>query len=367
MTIAWILYRYITKEFVKAFFLSIAVFTFVLLVGNFIKMAEMIVTRGVAFVYILKLFIYLIPYLLSYTIPMAMLTATLISFGRLSSDQEITAMRCLGMSILRIAMPILGLGILVSFISIPLNDGLLSKSHFAARKTLKEIGMRSPAAYIEAGTFIRDFEGYIIFIHEIKGNRLKNIRIYQPQENRPTRTITAKDGEFISAPQKEIVKLKLIDGTSEEPDLNNPTHFYKLNFKTYYMTLNVQDKPKPKRLEKKAREMCVKELREELKKLGQEGIEPEPLLSELHKKFAISFSAFVFVLIGVPLAIKTHRSEKSISLGISLGLLVVYWLLLAGGTAFALRGSVTPWLAIWLPNIFLGAIGFFLFYNVQRR
>lgn len=362
-----ILNRYISREFINAFFLSIAVFTFVLLIGNFIKMAELIINKGVASIYIIKLIFYLIPYLLSYTVPMSMLTATLISFGRLSSDNEITAMRSLGISALRIGAPILALGFLVSLVSIPINDGLLSKSHFSARKTLKEIGIRSPAAYIEAGTFVKDFEGYIIFVHDVRGNILKNIRIYQPQEDRPTRTITARQGEFISAPQKGIVKLKLTDGTSEEPDPNNPTHFYKLSFKTYYMTLNLQNRPKLEKLEKKAREMCINELRTELKKMGKEGIEPESLLTELHKKFAISFSAFFFVLIGIPLAIKTHRSEKSIGIGISFGLLVAYWLFLAGGTAFALRGSITPWLAIWFPNMVMGIIGIFLFYRLMKR
>lgn len=363
----WILNRYITREFISAFFLSIAVFTFVLLVGNFIKMAELIINKGVALLYLVKLVLYLIPYLLSYTVPMAMLTATLIAFGRLSSDNEIMAMRSLGINVLTISMPILVLGILVSLLSIPLNDTLLSKAHFASRKALKEIGLRTPAAYIEAGTFIKDFEGYIVFIHEIKGNKLRNIRIYQPQENRPTRTITAREGEFIPSAQKGILKLKLIDGISEEPDINNPMHFFKLNFKTYYMTLNMQDKAKLNKLEKKAREMSIKELNEESKKLGQEGIELEPLLTEIHKKIAVSFSAFIFVLIAIPLAIKTHVSEKSISLGISVGVLVIYWLLLAGGTAFALRGVLPPWFAIWMPNIFIGLTGLFLFFMVSKR
>ncbi|MEI8175527.1 MAG: LptF/LptG family permease [Candidatus Omnitrophota bacterium] len=264
-------------------------------------------------------------------------------------------------------MPVIGIGALVSAVTIPLNDQFLSKSHFASRKILREIGIRTPAAYIEAGTFVKEFEGYIIFVHEIKGNTLRNIRIYQPQENRPTRTITAKQGEFISVPKKGLVKLKMIDGTSEEPDLTNPSHFYKLNFKTYYMTLNLQDKPKPQRLDKKPREMTIHELRTELKKMGQEGIEPEPLLSELHKKFAIPFSALVFVLIGMPLAIRTGRGERSISIGISFGILVIYWVLLAAGAACAIRGFVPPWFGIWFPNMAIGLVGVGLFINLMRK
>jgi lipopolysaccharide export LptBFGC system permease protein LptF len=133
------------------------------------------------------------------------------------------------------------------------------------------------------------------------------------------------------------------------------------------MTMNVMEAPKEKKLEKKAREMTIRELREELKKLGQEGIEPEPFLTEIHQKIAISFSALVFVLIAIPLAIKSHVKEKSISLGISLAVLVIYWLFLAGGTAFALKGNVAPWFAMWLPNMLIGSTGIAFFCLILKR
>lgn len=361
-----ILRDYVLKEFFHSFFLTVVVFTFVFLVGNIITLANYIINKGVEALSVFKLFIYLIPWLLSFTLPIAVLTASILSFGRLSADGELIAMRASGISLYRVSMPIIMVGVLLSFFAFFLNDQVSPNASFASRRVIKEIGIRSPAAALEEGTFIRGFENYIIFIHEINGNNLRNIRIYQPQENRPTRTIIAKHGEFISVPEKGIVKLKLADGTSEEPDPNDPVKFYKLNFKTYYMTLNIQEKRSPKKLEKKAREMSIKEIKTELKKLGHGGIEPEPLLSEFHKKFAMSFSAFVFVLIGIPLAIKTHRGEKTISLGISLGLLVIYWVLLAGGTAFALRGKLSPWFAIWLPNIVIGSAGLFLFYKIHK-
>ncbi|MCX5715781.1 MAG: LptF/LptG family permease, partial [Candidatus Omnitrophica bacterium] len=144
-------------------------------------------------------------------------------------------------------------------------------------------------------------------------------------------------------------------------------NFYKLNFRTYYMTLNVQEKPKDKKLAKKAREMTASEILRELKKPLKERMEPECLLGELHKKFSMSFSALMFVLIGVPLAIKTHRGEKSISLGISIGVLIIYWVLLAGGTAAAFEGKVAPWFAMWFPDMLIGLTGLILLYNSHRR
>ena len=88
---------------------------------------------------------------------------------------------------------------------------------------------------------LKNFKEYIIFIHEIDKNKLKGIRIYHVQEGRPTRTIIAKKGEFITLENQNAVKLKLINGTSDEPNPKNPRHFYKLNFKTYYITLHLDE------------------------------------------------------------------------------------------------------------------------------
>lgn len=364
-----ILRNYILFQFFGAFILSLVVFTFVMLAGNIIKIVDMVINKGVQLSYILKLLFFLTPYLLSYTIPMAMLCATLLVFGKLSGDNEITAMKASGLSLYRITAPVLIVSLIFSIYSLYLNDRLVPKAHLEMRKTMRDIGLRSPAAYIEAGTFIRSFKDYIIFIYEINGNRLNNIRIYQPQKDKPTRTIVAAKGEFIPIPEERIVKLKLIDGTTEEPIPTDPTNFYKLNFKTYYMTLNLE-KPKKtsKNIKKKTKDMTFRELNEEMKNIKATGIaDVSPLLTRIHKKIAMSFAGLAFVLIGLPLAIKTHRSEKSIGFGISLAILIVYWLLLATGNVCSIKKIMPPWLAMWLGNIIFITVGTLLFYKTAKR
>ncbi len=364
-----ILRNYILFEFLTAFLLSLAVFTFVMLAGNIIKIVDMIINKGVQPLYVVKLFFFLTPYLLSYTIPMAALCAALLTFGKLSSDNEIIAMKASGISLYKIASPILIAGLVLSVYSMYLNDKLVPRAHLETRKTMRDIGVRSPAAYIEAGTFIRGFEDYIIFIYEINGNHLSNIRIYQPQKDMPTRTIVAAKGEFIPMPDEKTVKLKLIDGTSEEPIPTNPTNFYKLNFKTYYMTLNLEEQKKTsKNIKKKTKDMTFRELREEIKEIKAAGIrDVSPLLTRIHKKIALSFASFAFILIGLPIALKTHRSERSIGFGISLAILIVYWLLLATGNILAIRKVFPPWLSMWLGNMIFMSIGAFLFYKTAKR
>ncbi|MBL7068299.1 MAG: LptF/LptG family permease [Candidatus Omnitrophica bacterium] len=364
-----ILRNYILSEFLKAFIVSLAVFTFVMLAGNLAKIMDMIINKGVEVFYVLKLLLFLIPYLLSYTISMATLCATLLVFGKLSSDNEITAMKASGLSLYKIATPVLIVGLIVSVYSLYLNDRLVPKAHLETRKTMRDIGLKSPSAYIEAGTFIRSFEDYIIFIYEINGNRLKNIRIYEPQKDKPTRTIVARRGEFIPIPEKRIVKLKLIDGTTEEPVPNDPANFYKLDFRTYYMTLNLEDPKKTSgNIKKKTKDMTFRELKTEMKEVKDEGIlDVDPILTRIHKKIAISFSSLAFILIGLPLAVRTHRSEKSIGFGISLVVLITYWLLLATGNVCAINKILPPWLAMWLGNIIFMAGGIILLYRTAKR
>ena len=304
---------------------------------------------------------------MSFTLPIAALTAVILTFGRLSSDGELTAMKASGVSLYRISFPIIMLGIIFSFTSFFLNDQVSPNASFASRRVIKEIGIKNPTAYLEEGTFIRGFENYVIFIYEINGNKLKNIRIYQPQEGKPTRTIVAERGEINTDVKKNMVELKLFNGTSEEPSPSEPDSFYKLNFKTYYMTLDLSKIMKKEHIEKKTREMTINELRTEIARSATDKIDPTPLFVEIYKKINMSAAAFVLILIGIPLGIKAHRSEKSIGFGISLILFAIYWGTFLGGVALSLKGAVTPAIGVSLPNILFFVFGTVVFINTARR
>lgn len=365
-----ILRNYILKEILSPLMLSLIIITFAFLIGNIVKLADYVISKGVEMIYVWRLFICLIPNILSYAIPISVLTATLLAFGRLSSDNEITAMRATGINLYRISIPAIILGLLLSVLSLPLQDKIVPMAHYNARILIKEVGLRYPAAYLEAGTFIRGFKDYILFIYDIKYEKdrtiFKNIRIYQPQKDGPTRTVIAKRGELISLPDKNTVKLRLIDGTSEEPNPMNPKLFYKLNFKTYYITLTLDDSTMEEK-GKKNKEMTFDELLKNAEELKKAGIDPTPLIRRLHKRIASSFASLAFILIGIPLAITARRSEKSIGIGLAFGLATIYWLLLAFGQVLATQDMLPIWLAMWFGNITLVTIGLIMMHFVVRR
>jgi lipopolysaccharide export system permease protein len=362
-----ILRNYFLEEFIGPLFLSFLVLSFVMIVGNLVKIADLVINKGVDIFSVAKLFLFMMPALIKYTLPISVLTAILLSLGRLSSDNEITAIRASGINLLTLITPLLLLGFILSLLSVILNDRIIPYAHFATRKMMIEVGVKNPTAALESGVFIDSFQKYKLFIFHVdqKKNRLGNIRIYEPQgENRPPRTIIARAGEFISIPEKNTVKLKLIDGTSDEPDPDNPANFYKLNFKTYFMNLNFSQGKDKDKIEKKPKDMTIAELRKEIKEIKNEGIDAAPLITELNEKITLAFSSFIFILLGIPLAVITRRREKSVNFGISFIIVGVYYILLMGAESLSLQGKVNPAVAMWAPNAIFGAIGAILLFRL---
>lgn len=360
-----ILRNYFLKEFIGPLFLALGVLTFVMILGNLVKLANLVINKGVDIYSVTKLFLFMMPYLLTYTLPIAGLTAVLLSLGRLSGDNEIVAIRASGINLFSLILPLLIIGIILSLILVIFNDRVIPYAHYASRKTLIEVGIKNPTACLEAGVFINSFQKYILFIYRIDQNKLTNVRIYEPQgEDKATRTIVAKRGEFIALPEKNTIKLKLMDGTSDEPDPENPHNFYKLNFKTYFMTLNLTQAQDKEQLEKKPKDMNIQELRLAIQKLKKEGVDPVPLLTTIHEKIALAFSCFIFILLGLPLAVITRRREKSINFGITFIIVGIYYLLLMATKGIILQGYLEPRIAMWLPNIIFGLIGAILTYKL---
>ena len=351
-----ILRNYILKEFFGAFLLSLFVLTFVMVLGNLIRLAELILTKGVPLFTAMRLFLYLIPFLFSFILPIATLSGVLLSVGRLASDNELIAIRTSGISVLRILTPLLIVGLIISLFCILLNNHIIPQSHHKSREVLREMGTQNPTAALEAGTFITAFEKFIIFIYQIDGQKFSNIRIYEPQgEDKPPRTIIARRGEFIVLPEKKMLKLKLVEGTSDEINPQDPENFYKLNFKTYFM--NIDFKKQMGKVNKKSKDMTLQELRVQLTDFRKRGIDVTPIMNEIFKRNSLALSCFIFVLIGAPFAMITRRREKSINFGFSFLIVVFYYLAMIGFEALSIEGRMDPGLALSMPNIIVGSIG----------
>ena len=335
------------------------------------KLADLLINKGVDLLDLLKILLFLIPGLLSYIVPTSTLAAIVLVFGGFTQNNEITAMKASGINIFSVMLPVLLTSFLISLGLLFLNDQVESEARFAYRRAAKELLLKRPLAYLEAGKFIKDFQDYIILAQRIEGNQLREITIYQPQEKgKATRTIIAESGEIISSPGEKTLVIKLYNGTSDEPNPEDPSIFYKLNFKTFEMPPIYLGKEDPRnKIDKKVKELRLDEIIYELRHDPEVRDDPDnrrEYLAAFHRKISFSFAPFVFSLIGLPLAVIARRGEATVSFALSMGVVTVYYILFVWGKAMTLERNFDPFLAMWFPNVFMVGCGFFLMKRIIR-
>jgi lipopolysaccharide export system permease protein len=351
-----ILRTYVLREHLGPFLATVGGLTAVLLIGNVIKFAELIISKGVSPLDVLRLLLYLVPYLLNFTIPMACLVAMVMAFSRLNSDYELIALRASGIAPARLVPPVLTLALLIGVALLALGNRVIPESHLAFRRQLKAIGIKHPTAYLEAGRFIKAFTPYVIFIYQLEGPALIDVRIYEPRPDGPTRTIVATRGKLEPLADESGVRLTLLDGSIDEWDPEHPGSLYKVAFKTYAMTLTAGAE-EPARLQKKLKEMTFAELGREQAVLEAEGVNPLPIELERHRRIGSSFATLVFVLFGLSIGLAPQHHERLVTFVWVLGLFIGYYLATVGCTALALKGWLPAWAAMWLPNLGGGLLG----------
>ena len=357
-----ILRRYCLRELVSPFLMSLAVFTFIFMVGNLVKVADLLVNKGVGVFDVLKILILTVPSVLGFILPTATLASVLLVFGSFAQNNELIAMKASGINLFRIAVPVVAVSFLLSLFSLFLNDQVQPKAVYWYRQLIREVVVKRPAAYLEAGRFIKDFKGYILWVNRVKGKRLEGITIYEPQAGKSTRTIMAEWGEIAPSSDEQSLALKLFNGISDEPNADDPSVFYKLNFKTLLLP-NITLGEASGGTGKKPREMAIDELMYRLQHEQEAKASVKrrrELESEIHQKISFSFATLVFVMIGLPAAIITRRGEAVVSFSLALGIIAVYYTLFVWGTSMAINGYLPPIISLWFPNALLAGFAVFL-------
>lgn len=370
-----ILQRYIGGQLLRSFSVSLLVFTFILLVGNVLRLLELL-ERGVAAGLIAKLFLSFVPYLLSFSIPMAILTGCLLTFGRLSADNEITAMRACGISYYKIFQTGCMVAIILTAVCWVVNANVSPRAHYMLRRLRYQVGEQSPSALLEPGIFIDYFKPYQFYISQKDGSVFRDVIIYEKLPDGGTRFIKANSGEIASEAGRQIV-FKLYDGTMEEPRKEGEATSISATFKTYVMKMALEDDEEG--VPKKMSDYTFAELIGRLKHFkgllataspmmkGDINRRISMVLTEMSERFVFTICPLAFVMIGMPLGITTRRAETSIGGAISLVLVALNYSFIICTEAFQTRSELYPYLLIWVPNVVFMVLGPMLTYRLSRR
>jgi len=168
-----ILRKYCLRELVIPFLISLVLFTFIFMVGNLIKVADLLVNKGVSIFDVLKILALTVPSVLGFILPTGTLAAVLLVFGSFAQNNELIAMKASGINLCKVALPVVAVAFLLSLFSLFLNDQIQPRAMYLYRQLVREILVKRPTAYLEEGRFIKEFKGYILWINKVKGNRLE--------------------------------------------------------------------------------------------------------------------------------------------------------------------------------------------------
>lgn len=356
-----ILRNYIIKDFLSVFIFSFLILSMVMLMGNMMKISDMIVRKGVNIIDALKILFYFIPYLLGFTIPLAFLLGVLLVMGRLISDNEIVAILVAGISLFKILNIFLILGFIFSLLLFILNDRVIPDFHYRYRSEIKNIYSKNISALIEPGVFLEHFDNYILYVTDKNENKLKNIFIYEiDQKQKSTKVTFAKNGEFIV--EGDILKIKLEDGFRDETLSKEKMELYRLNFKIFFMDIPIQKQEKVK-VSKKPSDMRLEELRRKISLLNA-----QELRGEFHKRISFSFACLAFIVFGFGISLVVKHREKSINFGIAFLTAGVYYLLFILGETLLEYRFIAPSLGMWFPNVIVVSLGgYLIFKNAHPR
>ncbi len=358
-----ILDRYIFREMLAAFSIGVVTFTFVLLMNKILRLVELIVNKGVPITVVLRLFLYILPYSLVVTIPMATLLACLATYGRMAADNEITVLKVTGLSLYRLIVPALAFGIAAYLLTTYITINLLPFSNRAFKGLVYQLTRLRATLGIQEGIFNADFEGLTLYVHKLDAETgtMQGVFIVDSREPKEQRVVIAREGRLFSDPEGLRILLKLHDGSTHIAPSDSPGRYRVLNFAAYDLGLEmgrVLSDPMGRPLGEQ--ELTIAELRERAARLLADGRNFRPPLVEMHKKIAIPVACLLFGLLGPPLGIRIRRGGRAASLVISIGFALGYYVLIVAGEGLGTRGLLPPAWAMWLPNAILGVVGGYL-------
>ena len=379
--------RYILREVAPPFGIGLLLCAFVLLMNQILLLAELFITKGVSFGLAAEVLIYLIPSLLAFAVPMAVLMGILAGLSRLSTDSEIVAFRTLGISSRRLARPVFVFAFAGWLVTSYLTLFLAPRANYKWVQTITGSVLAKVQVRIVPREFNETVPKMVLYIREIDRDKTwRNVFVYLTKEPAEPRLILAREGRLDLFPETKTATLVLTDGTVHSYPLAEPEKYSITSFKRLEEGIDVESLFASMAGRKRVREKDILELREGVRELRVEltalklrGADvPEPTLREktrdyrahwieIHKKFALPFVCFIFVLLGLPLGMTTKKGGRTSGFTISIAVILLYYILITAGEKLAMDGKVSPFMGMWGPNLLLSLAGLYLFVKSMRE
>jgi lipopolysaccharide export system permease protein len=410
--------RYLLKETLFAFLVSFLFFFIIFFVNQLLLLAQDILSKRVPFQQVTLLIMYSIPGVVALSTPYATLLGTLMTIGRMNTDNEILVMLSSGLSYKNIFIPTLIVGIFVSLVSFGVNDILLPAGTIEFSKLYRRIMASTPALELESNS-VKRFKDTVVITGNVSGQKISDLLILDKTSDGERRVIMAKNAEFVDAGNEGLrldMENAFIQSTKES--VHNDYDYaksgqlrYRIEQDDFIVSVSTigpremssrdvlsEIKDKENTLNSTLFDRYNRMLSAELtlEAALREGVngyswpqrnsytqnflreyqltaslKSDRILSiwqlEFYKKFSIPFGSFCFIFLAVPLGLMAKKSGQTVGFILGIIISVVYWALLLGGQNMGIRLGYSPFWTMWLPNIITFVIGFIMCVQRIRR
>jgi len=353
--------RYIFREVGLPTLISLAIFTFVLMGGRLLRLAKLIIGKGIPASEVLGLLATLLPVFFLITLPLALLLGVLLGFSRLSADSEVVALKSAGISLFRMSRPVFALASMVLLCTAWLSLQAVPQAHKEFRDRLFQIARNRASLGLVPQVFNNDFPGVVLFTRDLDDQQdlMKGVFISDQRLDRSPATIFAREGRIVSDQERHTITLRLKDGDIHRRPTQEKAETYQIiHFATYDLQLKF-DQDEEIQGARKPSEMSLAELRTG----GTAAEEPRrrlELRTEFQQRFIHSFSPLLFALIAVPLGIRSHRSGRGAGFSIGLLVFLLYRMFLSFSETLVIEQHWPLLPTLWSPSLLFLLIGILL-------
>jgi lipopolysaccharide export system permease protein len=363
--------RYLGRQLIVNLLFAIAVLSFVLVIGNiFRKLLPLLVNHDLPIEYLLGFIAYVLPFSLIFTIPWGLLTAVLLVFGRLSADNELTALRSNGVSITRICIPLVGIAVLCTLASLWINIYVAPAAQEEMRSTVFNLATHNPMALFGSDQVIDQFPGRKIYVGKKEGNQLENILVFESNEQSiPMKVTHARIGMLETDLPNRRILMHLYNARYSQRDEVDPYDLRRMrdgiNVAEGTLPISLEDLYEKEKRRAGRGMLSVQQLLEQLK-------DEDPKMrsssrTEINKRLSFPMACLVFALVGVPLGITAQRRETFFGFAMSLVVGVFYFLFIIIADTLRSNAKLHPELLVWFPNVLFLGLGFWLFRRLSRH
>jgi lipopolysaccharide export system permease protein len=355
-----ILDRYVAREVLAPFGMGVALLTFALVTGKLLKLTDMVVNHGVSLGEVLGLMAFIMPAFLELTFPMAVLLGVLLGFGRMSGDREMIAARACGISLYRIAVPVMLVATIVYVVSSWFAFSIRPWANLSLEQRLFYLTRTRISSVLKEKVFNGGFHGLVIYVDKVSEGPegLQGVMISDARTPDQQNTIIARRGTLIPDESRNDLTLRLFDGSIFGVDATSDAS-HVTSFRSYDLVIPPNDDLEASWLSPD--EMSYPTLMAAItngRASGKRNYEAE---TELASKYLVPIATLLFALLGVSLGLKPARGGQSERFGVSVALFFFYYSLMRVGRTLGESGRLNAFIAMAIPDLVFVALAVWLF------